>query len=57
MQFTNDSDSELDIELSTPQKSHVLDHIVAELRTFDFGRAIHQTREIVRDALACDRAI
>ncbi len=57
MQFTNDSDSKLDVDLSGSQKSHVFDHVVAELRTFDFGRALHQPREIVGDALACDRAL
>jgi hypothetical protein len=37
--------------------SHMFDHIIAELRTFNFCRAFHQTREIVGDALARDRAV
>src|SRR5438045_8367531 len=27
-------------------RSHMLDHVVAELRTLDLGRAFHQPREI-----------
>jgi hypothetical protein len=38
-------------------KSHVLDHVAAKLAALDFGRAIHEAREIVSDALARDRAI
>ncbi|SRR6266478_963370 len=34
--------------------SHVSDHVVAKLATLDFGRAIHQAREIVSDTLARD---
>src|SRR6266446_10818620 len=37
--------------------SHVSDHVAAKLATLDFGRAIHQAREIVSDALARDRAL
>jgi hypothetical protein len=36
--------------------SHVFDHVIAELRTFNFRRAFHQTREIIGYALARDRA-
>ena len=34
----------------------MLDHVVPELRALDLGRAVHQTREVIRDAFACDRA-
>src|SRR5215468_420161 len=37
-------------------RSHVLDYVVAELRTLDLSRAVHQTREVIRDAFARDRA-
>jgi hypothetical protein len=37
--------------------SHVFDHVISKLAALDFGRTIHQTREIVGDALACDRAL
>src|SRR5258708_18109798 len=37
--------------------SHVRDDVVAELRTLDFAGAFHQSREIVRHALASDRAV
>ena len=37
--------------------SHVLDDVIAELRAFDLGRAFHQAREIVGDALAGDSAV
>src|ERR1700704_1359055 len=40
----------------TRERSHMLDHVVAKLRTLDFSRAFHQTRKIVSDAFACDRA-
>jgi hypothetical protein len=36
--------------------SHMFDYVIAKLRAFDFSRAVHQAREIVRDAFAGDRA-
>ena len=41
---------------SRRERSHVLDNVIAELRAFDFSRAFHETREIVRDTFAGDRA-
>ena len=38
-------------------RSHMLDHVIAELRAFDLGRSFHQPREIVGDAFAGDGAI
>src|ERR1700730_15453198 len=32
--------------------SHLSNNVAAKLATFDFGRAFHQAREIVSDALA-----
>jgi hypothetical protein len=37
--------------------SHVFDDVVAELRAFDFGRAVHQASEIVGHAFAGDGAV
>src|SRR6266481_147999 len=37
-------------------RSHVLDHVVPELRALDLSRAVHQPREVIRDAFAFDRA-
>src|SRR4051812_1076046 len=36
-------------------RSHMLDHVIPELRALDLRRAIHQAREVVRDAFALDR--
>src|SRR4029453_4311853 len=36
--------------------SHVFDDVVPELRALDLGRAVHQAREVIRDAFAFDRA-
>src|SRR6202162_3233726 len=38
------------------QNSHVGNNVAAKLATLDLGRAFHQAREIVSDALARDRA-
>src|SRR5215831_6043703 len=37
-------------------RSHVLDHVVSKLRALDLGCAVHQTREVIRDTFAFDRA-
>src|SRR6476660_2756687 len=37
-------------------RSHMLDHVIPELRAFDLSGAVHQTREVIRDAFAFDRA-
>ena len=38
------------------ERSHVLDHIIPELRALDLRRAVHQTRKVVGNAFAFDRA-
>src|SRR5205814_4276963 len=43
-------------ESQTTLRSHMVDDVIAELRTLDFSRTFHQTREIVRDTFARDRA-
>src|SRR4051812_4853860 len=38
------------------RSSHMFDDVVAELRRLQLRRAVHQSREVVRDALGADRA-
>src|SRR6266550_7283859 len=38
-------------------RSHVLDDVIAKLRTLDLGGSIHQTRDIVRNTFARNRAL
>src|SRR5258705_9946060 len=38
-------------------RSHMLDHIISELRALDLGRSLHLAGEIVGDALGSNRAV
>src|SRR5947199_5306517 len=45
------------IAIAGPAKSHVVDNIRPKFAALDFGRTIHQPREIVSHAFARDRAL